>query len=88
MKEVDTLPTLSMFYGIVIRMNWKDIGQHNDPHFHAFYGEFEASFNLDGEVIAGSFPGRQAAFVHEDELLANWTLAANGEEVFRIDPLK
>lgn len=54
----------------------------------------QSSFALDGEILAGEFPKRQAAFVkawallHEDDLKANWTLAVNGEETFRIDPLK
>ena len=88
------MPTLSMFYGILIKMNWADHGQHNTPHFHAFYGDYEASFSLDGEVIAGKFPAKQTAFVrawallHFDELQANWTLAANREETFRIEPLR
>ena len=88
------MPTLSMFYGIVIRMNWGDIGQHNTPHFHAFYGEYEASFDLDGEIIAGRFPSKNAvlvkawALLHKDELVANWTLASNNEEIFRIAPLQ
>jgi hypothetical protein len=83
-----------MFLGILIKMNWEDTGQHNAPHFHAFYGEYEASFALDGELLAGSFPKRQSAFVkawaliHEEELVADWELAKLGEEVFRIDPLK
>lgn len=83
-----------MFLGILVKMNWKDTGQHKLPHFHAFYAEHEASFGLDGEIIAGSFPKKQAAFVkawallHEDELLANWKLALDGEEIFRIEPLK
>ncbi len=88
------MPTISMFYGIIIKMNWRDSGQHNAPHFHAFYGEYEASFSLDGELLAGSFPKRQAAFIrawallHEDDLLANWKLASNGETTFRITPLR
>jgi len=88
------MPTLSLFYGILIRMNWKDVGQHKTPHFHAFYGEHEAVFGLDGELIAGQFPRKQSALVkawsllHEDDLAANWTLAVNGEETFRIEPLK
>ncbi len=88
------MPTLSMFFGILIKMNWNDIKQHNLPHFHALYGEYEAVFGLDGEKISGDFPKRQSSFIkawallHEDELLANWKLAVNGEEVFRIDPLK
>jgi hypothetical protein len=82
-----------MFYGILIRLNWKDTGQHNKPHFHAYYGEFEASFDLEGELIAGEFPRKQTALVkawallHADELSADWKLALNGEEVFRIAPL-
>ena len=88
------MPTLSMFLGILIRMNWKDTGQHNLPHFHAFYGEHEAVFCFDGEIIAGSFPRKQSTFVkawallHEDELAANWKLALNGEITFRIEPLR
>jgi len=88
------MPILSMFLGILIRMNWKDFGKHNKPHFHAYYNEYEAVFGLDGEIFSGKFPKKQAAFVkawalmHEDELNADWQLAANGEEVFRIDPLR
>ena len=88
------MPTLSMFYGILIKMNWKDTGQHNLPHIHVFYGDYEAVFGLDGEIIAGDFPRRQSAFVkawsllHEDELIANWKLAINGEITFRIEPLR
>ena len=29
------MPTISMFYGIVIRMY--NNNEHNPPHFHAFY---------------------------------------------------
>jgi len=38
------MPTLSMFFGILIKMNWKDMGRHKSPHFHAFYGSYEAVF--------------------------------------------
>lgn len=50
------MPTISMFYGIVIRMYWNDIDKHKMPHFHAYYGDEEAIFSLDGDIIAGSFP--------------------------------
>ena len=88
------MPTLSMFFGILIKMNWKDFGKHSSPHFRAYYNEYEAVFGLDGEIISGEFPKKQAAFVkawallHEDELKANWKLAAEGEETFRIEPLR
>jgi len=88
------MPTLSLFYGILIKMNWKDVGKHKMPHFHAYYGEYEAVFCLNGEIIEGSFPSKQASYVkawallREDDLVANWSLALNGEETFRIEPLK
>jgi len=88
------VPTLAMFYGILIKMNWKDKGQHQEPHFHAIYGGDEAVFKLNGEILSGRFPARQSALVkawallHEDELAADWTLAVNGEETFRIAPLQ
>ena len=34
------MPTISSFYGILIRMFYND---HGPPHFHARYGEFEAT---------------------------------------------
>ena len=55
--------------------------------------EDEAVFDLTGEILAGDFPKKQAAYVkawcllHEEELQANWKLAKNGEEVYRIEPL-
>ena len=88
------MPVLSMFYGILIKMNWKDNDKHHLPHFHAYYNEFEASFDLQGEIIAGDFPSKQAALVkawtllHQDELTANWKLAIEGEQVFKINPLQ
>ncbi len=88
------MPTISMFYGILIKMNWRDNGQHSSPHIHAYYNEYEAVFGFDGEIISGKFPKKQAAFVkawvllHENELKANWRLAIDGEEVYKIDPLK
>jgi len=88
------MPTISLFYGILIKMNWKDIGQHNTPHFHAFYGEYEAVFGLDGEIVTGSFPKKQSTFIkawallHEEDLAVNWNLAQSGEETFRIEPLR
>ena len=47
------MPTISMFYGILIRMYYND---HKPPHFHAFYGEYKAIFNFEGELIDGDMP--------------------------------
>ena len=47
------MPTISMFYGVIIRMYYDD---HNPPHFHAFYGDYKAIFSFDGEIIEGTMP--------------------------------
>lgn len=86
------MPTLSMFYGIIIRMF--NNGEHNPPHFHASYQGHNATFNLDGVLREGSMPKPQRnlilawATLHKDELIANWELAINEEPLYKIDPLK
>jgi len=88
------MPELSRFYGIVIKMYFKDTGQHNKPHFHAIYADHEASVGVDGEVLAGSLPVKQLklvqawAVIHEDQLYAAWNLAVAGATPDKIDPLK
>ena len=37
------MPTINTFYGILIRMFFND---HSPPHFHARYGEFEATIDI------------------------------------------
>ena len=53
------MPTLSMFFGILIRMYKELNGQHNVPHFHAGYGEYEAVYDFDGNVLEGKLPKKQ-----------------------------
>ena len=87
------MPIISMFYGIIIRMFCAP-GEHNPPHFHAQYGDYKASFTLDGELLNGEFPNRQKHYViawamlHHDELVADWEMAMDGAEVYKIDPLR
>ena len=50
------MATLSMFFGIIVRMNREDGEKHHKPHVHVYYGEYEASVGLDGEVLDGSIP--------------------------------
>ncbi len=83
------MPTISMFYGIV-KMYYDE---HNPPHFHAFYGEYKAMFNLDGELMEGNIPNSKAklitawTLIHKDELMANWQLAKDSEVLYNIKPL-
>ncbi|MGN0594829.1 MAG: DUF4160 domain-containing protein [Hominimerdicola sp.] len=85
------MPTISMFYGILIRMYYDD---HNPPHIHALYGDYVACYDFDGEVIEGTLPKKQTKLVqawieiHKEELIANWKLARDGEQIFKIEPLK
>lgn len=85
------MPTISMFYGIIIRMYYID---HNPPHFHAFYGKEMAKFNFDGELIEGNFPAKQIKLIqawteiHKKEIEANWELSKNSERPFKIIPLR
>ena len=31
--------------------------EHNPPHIHAYYNEYEASFKIDdGKILTGDFP--------------------------------
>ena len=84
-----------MFYGIVIRMYFFDDRQHHVAHMHAEYAGQKAIFSIsDGALLAGALPSGKARLVqawieiHREELLANWSLAVNGEELFKIEPLK
>ena len=65
------------------------------PHLHAQYQNYKAVFEVpSGRILDGKLPRRQRNFVrawislHEEELTANWGLAVNNEQLFRIDPLK
>jgi len=50
------MPEISRFLGIIIRMFYNE---HNTPHFHAIYNEFEAEIDIHTlEIIAGDFPKR------------------------------
>lgn len=85
------MPRLATFYGIVIWMYRPD---HQPAHFHARYGEHEASIALSSlDVVAGSLPPRamrlvrEWATLHEDELAANWQRAQALEPLVEIAPL-
>ena len=88
------MPTISMFYGIVIRMFCAP-NEHNPPHFHAIYAEYEAQIAIEsGEVLAGSLPNNKLRMVrvwadlHKEDLLTDWQIAMNGEKPFAIEPLR
>jgi hypothetical protein len=85
------VPRISCFYGIVIAMYYRE---HGVPHFHAFYGGYEASISIESlNLLAGELPPRalrlvkQWASLHREELLRDWDLAEAGEVLEGIAPL-
>jgi len=88
------MPVLSLFYGIIVRMYKEVTGKHNKPHIHAEYSGEEVVISLDGEILEGAIPKSKMKLVeawmeiHHDDLEANWKLLSNGEQFFKIEPLK
>jgi hypothetical protein len=86
------MPTISQFFGILIRIYYDE---HNPPHFHAYYGEYEAQISIDTlEVIVGKLPKRALALVlewaaeHRDELRKDCELAEQHKPLDPIEPLE
>jgi hypothetical protein len=51
------MPTISTFFGIVIRMFYQD---HPPPHFHAEYQGQQGKFGFDGVMTEGNIRSRTA----------------------------
>ncbi len=89
------MPTISMFYGILIKLYFYDNKKYSEPHIHAEYGEYYASIAIkNGQILTGSLPESKMKLVqawieiHREDLLADWKLAIEGESVFKIEPLR
>ena len=64
-KEVDNMPTLSRFHGIVIRMYYQQ-AEHNPPHVHAFCGGYIAVVAIHtGTLIEGYLPPKALVMVRK-----------------------
>lgn len=58
------MPTISMFYGIIISLYFYDNERHSLPHIHAKYQGQDASFSiLDGALFSGEIPPSKARLV-------------------------
>ena len=86
------MPTISVFYGILIQMFWRD---HAPPHFHALYAEYEAQIDIRTlEIIEGSLPNRALALVlewaarHRAALMEDWNLCEAKQPPRKIQPLE
>jgi hypothetical protein len=85
------MPELSRFLGIVIAMYYRD---HGPAHFHAIYGDFEVTVEIESGKVNGQFPKRALAHVQEwrelrrRELLETWADARASRPLQRIEPLE
>lgn len=89
------MPRISAFYGIVIWMYHDEIHHLGRPHFHASYGEDEASIDIESlTLLAGELPPRARRLVvewarsHQAELRENWDRARNHQPLRPIEPLR
>ena len=71
------VPELCRFLGIVIGMFYRE---HGPAHFHAVYGEFDITVEIESGIVNGKFPQRALTHVlewhglHREELMDNWRL--------------
>lgn len=86
------MPTISIFYGILIKMFFDD---HAPPHFHAEYGEYELVIAINPiKIVNGDAPKRVKSMVlewtalHQEELLKDWELCKNMQSPLPIEPLE
>jgi Domain of unknown function (DUF4160) len=88
------VPRISSFYGITIWMYYDETHHLGRPHFHARYGESEASIDIESlTILAGDIPPRarrlvvEWATVHRAELRDNWVRARSHQQLEPIEPL-
>ena len=92
--SIDNLKCLSILYKVSIDYLVKDNEKHHKPHVHVYYGEYEASVALDGEMLEGKLPLKQYRMIsgwmalHEDELYMAWNNAVREKPFSKIEPLK
>jgi len=86
------MPQISNFFGIIIRMFYDE---HNPPHFHAQYGEYNCCIDIHTlVVIDGYLPARalglvvEWAILHKEELVVNWHLMKQKKTLSKIAPLQ
>ena len=85
------MPEISRFLGIVIAMYYRE---HGPAHFHAIYGDFEVTVEIETGHVNGTLPKRAQSHVlewlqlHRDELRAAWALARESRPLPKIEPLE
>ena len=82
------MPEIARFYGIIIKIFFSN--EHNPPHFHAVYGEYNGSFSiLDLKMIEGDLPRKAQILIiewankHKEEIINMW----NTKTLKKLPPL-
>lgn len=82
------MPEITRFYGILIKIFFRN--EHNPPHIHAIYGEYNGLFEISTmKMIEGDLPKKAQSLVEEwgsqykDELMDMW----NNKVVTKLPPL-
>ena len=82
------MPEITRFYGIIIKMFFN---AHNPPHFHAVYGEYNGTFDLNTlEMTEGDLPAKAKDLIKEwaaqykNELLK----MCNTQNITKLPPLE
>lgn len=90
-QRMRSLPEISRFFGIVVRMYYDD---HNPPHIHVEYQGNKALFDFEGNLLRGGLRSRTALRLvcewinlRESELREDWERARAGRELRKIAPL-
>jgi len=84
------MPEISRFYGIIIKMYYND---HNPPHFHIEYQDYEAVMNIDNGELTGKMSRRALNLVYDwldlnkEALLENWKRIEKRKPLKKIKPL-
>ncbi len=85
------MPELSRFLGIVIAMFYRE---HGPAHFHAVYGDYKITVEIESGLVNGEFPPRALQHVqewrmlHQEELLEDWKLMLDRRPLKKVAPLE
>ena len=81
------MPEICRFFGIIVSLYWRD---HNPPHIHFSYGNYECSISVLDRIVDGQAPAKVIEWIdlHEGEILTLWEKAQKGEKLNKIEPLK
>lgn len=84
-------PVIAAFLGMIVRIYHAD---HNPPHVHIQYGEYEAVLSIvSGKILAGDLPpkvrrlAREWLLKRKGDLLKAWQQARLHKNPGRIKPL-